>query len=367
MGKDYYKILGVERNASAEDIKRAFRILAHKYHPDKAGGDEAKFKEINEAYQVLGNEQKRKQYDQFGSTFEQQGGFGNGVSWDDFMRQARSGDFQRMNFDFGNVDLGDIFSDLFGFGDNRKKSRSRTRGADLQIDLKISLREAFTGIKKTLEFEKNVKCSSCHGNGAEPGTRIMTCKTCGGSGVVTQVQNTFIGTFQTQVVCPDCRGEGKFAEVKCKKCSGRGVRREKVSVDIEIPAGIEDGQSLQLVGYGEAGENGGQNGDLYVLVKIKNDSGFKRDGADLYSKVKIKYSQAVLGDKIEVETIDGFVRLTIPEGTQPGDVFKLRGKGMPKTRGFGRGDHYVEVTLDVPKHLNKEQKRLIKELSENQL
>ncbi len=373
MAKDYYNILGVSKDASPEDIKKAYRKMAHQYHPDKAGGDEAKFKEINEAYQVLGNEEKRQQYDRYGQTFEQasrQGGFGGGTggfSWEDISRGTSGGPFgggfgrQNVEFDFG--DLGDIFGDFFGFGrsSGSRRSRRARRGTDIQTEMEIDFREAVFGAEKIVELYKNIVCASCSGNGAEPGTKIETCKTCGGSGQVARVQQTILGTFQSVGVCPDCQGEGKKASKKCKACGGQGRFKATEKIKVKIPAGINEGETIRLAGKGEAGQRGAAAGDLYITMRVKPDEEFKREGDDILTEVNISFPQAALGDKIFVKTLDGEVILKIPAGTQSGKVFKLSGKGVPHLRSRGRGDHLVTVNVVTPTNLSRRQKELLEE------
>jgi molecular chaperone DnaJ len=363
MSKDYYNILGVDKSASADEIKRAFRKKAHEFHPDKKGGDEAKFKEVNEAYQILGNADKRKQYDQFGdAAFQGQGFAGTGMRWEDFVRQAQSGGFSNggVQFDFG--DLGDLFGglgDIFGFSNGR--SSRRQRGSDIQTQMEISFREAIFGASKDISLYKTTLCDKCKGNGAEPGTPITTCKTCKGSGVVTQMQRTILGSFQTRGTCPDCHGEGKQAENKCSQCGGSGLQRENVRLSVKIPAGIDDGQTIKLAGQGEA-VSGGAAGDLYITIRVKPERGFERDGDDILTVVEISVAQAVLGDKISVATVDGDVTLKIPAGTQSGTVFKLRGRGVHSLRGNGRGDQLVRVIIRIPTKLSRAERKLYEEL-----
>jgi len=364
MSKDYYKILGVEKSATQDDIKRAFRKLAHQYHPDKQGGDEAKFKELNEAYQVLGNEEKRKQFDQFGATFDQQGGFGGGMNWEDFMRQARGGGgFGNINFDLGGMDLGDIFGEVFGFGGSRGNTKKRA-GEDIELDLQIDFKDSVFGIKKEFELYKTVKCDHCHGNTAEPGTPFVKCKTCDGKGKIIKMQRTFLGSFQTQAICGECGGEGKIPEKKCSKCKGMGIVKNKEAVSVEIPAGIENGMSLRVSGKGNAGKSGGKNGDLYVHVRIRPDKRFARHGNDILQREKINFVQATLGAKIEIETLDGKVELKIPEGTQPNTRFRLREKGVPYLNSSGRGDMYVEIEVEIPKRVSRKQRELLERFGE---
>ncbi len=362
MGKDYYKILNVDKSADQDEIKRAFRKLAHQYHPDKQTGDEKKFKEINEAYQVLGNVEKRQKYDQYGSTFDQMGGFGGGMNWDDFMKQARGGGGSRSaNFDFGGLDLGDIFGDIFGFGGGRGQSRSQNFGEDIQIDLQIDFKEAVFGTKKQVELYKTVKCDHCHGNLAEPGTKIITCQKCGGQGRVSRVQQTILGAIQTATTCPDCGGEGKKAQTPCTKCHGQGITKKKEVIDLQVPAGIENDSGLKMREQGNAAPYGGQSGDLYVQIRVLSDKNFERHGNDVYTAKKISFAEAALGCKTEVETLDGAIELKVPAGTQPGNKFRLRGKGVPYLHSAGRGDLYVIIEIDVPKKLSRRQKKLLEE------
>ena len=365
MSKDYYNILGLEKSASADDIKRAFRKLSHTHHPDK-GGEAEKFKEINEAYQVLGNEKKRQQYDQFGSNFDQQGGFGGGMNWEDFMSQARGGSAggNMGGFDFGGIDLGDIFGDVFGFGGGRGRTRREARGNDIQVDMQITLAEAAFGVKKDIELYKQTKCSHCHGDLAEPGTKVETCSTCKGQGQVTRVQRTFIGNIQTNTVCPDCQGIGKKISDPCHECRGQGVVKKKERMDIGIPSGIEDGAAIRYSGHGEAGAKGAQNGDLYVRVRIKPDKVFVRRGDDLITNKKISFVQATLGDNVDVPTLDGEVSLKIPAGTQPGTRLRLKDRGMTRFERHDRGDLYVEIEVEIPTHINRAQKKLLEEFKD---
>ena len=358
MAKDYYKILGVDKNASADDVKKAFKKSAMQHHPDRPGGNEAKFKEINEAYQVLSDAEKRKRYDQFGSDFEQQGGFGQGMNWDDFMRAARGQGGQSQSFDFG--DLGDIFGDFFGGG--QRQSRGPSRGRDIQVDVEIDFKEAAFGVEREMSLRKQEKCDVCKGEGAEPGSVVDTCHTCKGQGQVAQIQRTILGSMQTVAACPDCHGRGKRASKKCKHCGGDGILAKTSNIKIKIPAGIDNGQSIRLEGHGEAAPHGGQSGDLYVRVHARQQKGMARDGYNIYTDAEIGYPQAVLGDKIEVETLDGVIKLVIPEGTESGQLIRLRDKGVPHLEGRGRGDHYVKIKIRVPKRLSREARKKLDEL-----
>jgi len=372
MSKDYYNILGVPKDASKDQIKKAFREKAHVYHPDKKGGDEKKFKEINEAYQVLGNDEKRKQYDQFGTTFDQQGGFGGGMNWEDFMRYARQGGGATYsNVDFGDFgDLGDILGDLFGGGFGFGGSRSRktqTRGRDLQVSLTLDFKEAVFGIKKTIELHKLVVCEKCQGSGAEPGSKIIECKTCAGQGKVRRVQRTILGNIQTVTTCEDCFGEGRVHEKKCAKCSGQGRIKEKKDLEVKIPAGVDHGTTLKVPGEGEAGLRNAKSGDLYIQLHVKPDPYFTRENDNIITKEEISFSTSALGGEIPVKTIDGEVSLKIPASTPSGKIFILRGKGVPHFQHFGRGDHLVQINIKTPSNLSKRQKQILAELREEGL
>jgi len=366
MAKDYYNILGVTKGSSPEEIKKAYYKMAHQHHPHK-GGDEAKMKEINEAYSVLGNAEKKAQYDQYGSTFEQarsQGGFGgfNGFQdFSDFAEAFRSGSGNSgANFSF---DLGDIFGDLFGTGSSRTKSRraSKFQGADIEAELTLDFQEAVFGTEKELSLNKNSVCQKCKGEGAEPGAKVTTCSTCRGTGQVVRNMGFGIGFPST---CPACEGTGKKAEKECSQCRGQGVTKETENIKVKIPAGIDNGQTIRLAGKGQAGNKGGLAGDLYLRIKVLPDLRFKRSGFDLKMKTEISFTQAALGAKIEIETIDGAVRLKIPEATQSGKVFRLKGKGVPILHGRGRGDQLVEIIVKTPSRLSRRQKELLKELED---
>jgi len=369
MSKDYYKILGVNKNASQDEIKKAFRKLAHEHHPDKAGGNAEKFKEINEAYQIIGNEEKRKKYDQFGDAAFSGAGFGGtGMSWEDFARAAQGGFGGNMGgFNINIDDLGDVFGnigEMFGFsmsGDGSHRRR-RSRGADIQVELTIDFKEAVFGITKDISLYKTVVCQHCRGNGAEPGTPIESCKTCKGSGYITHIQRTILGAFQSQSACSDCHGEGKRPSKKCSRCGGNGLQKDTVNLQVKIPAGIDNGQAIKLSGQGEMAVNGGAPGDLYIRIKVKPDKNFTREGDDILSVAEISIAQAVLGDKIPVITVDGELTLKIPAGTQSGTVFKLRGRGVYILNSRNRGDQLVTVKVKIPERLSREEKKLFEEL-----
>lgn len=358
MSKDYYDLLGVSKSASADEIKTAFRKKAHEHHPDK-GGDAEKFKELNEAYQVLGNPEKRQRYDQFGSAAFNGGASGGGYGG--FGGFQNGGGFGNMDFE----DLGDIFGgfgDIFGFGGGRQTSKRQTRGRDMEMSLHLSFMDAAFGLEKEISFSKNISCTHCHGNGSEPGAKVDTCKTCNGSGRVTRLQRTILGNIQTQATCTTCNGEGKIYSQKCTKCSGSGVHRDTVKMTVKIPAGINEGESIRLSGQGEAGEKGAPAGDLYLRIELQAHKKFIREGYDIRTEEKISIKQAILGDKIDIETIHGEVKLKIPEGTQSGTIFKLKEKGVTKLHNRGTGDQYVKVVINIPSHVTKKQKQLLEEL-----
>ncbi|MBI2050760.1 MAG: molecular chaperone DnaJ [Parcubacteria group bacterium] len=365
MAKDYYQILGVSKSANQDEIKKAFRKKAHELHPDKAGGDEAKFKELNEAYQILGNAEKRTQYDRFGdSAFSGQGFGGTGMNWNDFVRQAQGQGFGAGGFNVDLGDLGDIFSEVFGFGGGRR-SRQRSgpqQGESMEIEMSIDFLDAVFGAERTIRLNRVTKCSHCKGNGAEPGTKISSCNRCGGSGQIVHTRSTLLGTFQSATVCPECRGEGKSAENPCKECSGQGVYERPEEVKIKIPAGIDNGQTVIMSGLGHAGEHGGQPGDLYIHIRVKSHKRFERDGYDIITREPLSVSQAVLGDTVQVETVHGPVNLKIPAGTQAGTRFKLRDKGVPHVHASSKGDHIVVADVIIPSKLSRKEKKLYEEL-----
>lgn len=354
--RDYYEVLGVSKGASDDEIKKAHRKLAKKYHPDlNRDNPEAaeKFKELNEAYEVLSDKDKRAKYDQFGFAGVDpnygagQGGFGGGFG----------------DFDMG--DLGDIFGSFFGGGFGGSSSRSRRnapqRGETLQQRIMLSFEEAAFGCEKEITINRTESCDECGGTGAEKGTSVETCSNCHGSGVVMQTQRTPLGMFQTQGACPNCRGTGKIIRKPCKKCGGTGKMRKSRTLKVKIPAGIDDGQSIQLRGQGNAGVNGGPSGDVIVTISIRPHPLFTRDGNNVICEIPISFPQAALGDTLQVPTIDGKVEYTIPEGTQTGTVFRLRGKGIQNVNGRGRGDQYVRVNIEVPTHLTDHQKHLLRD------
>lgn len=373
MSKDYYEILGVKKNATAEEIKKAFRQLAHKYHPDKGGGDEKKFKEINEAYQVLGNTEKRKQYDQFGQSFS--GAGPGGMNWQDFARAQQQGGFdfsqgfQGANFDFGDIgDIEDLFSGIFGgsFRQGGKNKRSRA-GRDIQLELTIDFFEAVFGTKKTITIERDDICSVCQGSGAKPGSEVKTCQQCQGRGQIDTVTRSFFGMVRSSQICPTCQGDGRIVSEKCTNCHGAGKSRKKENIEVEIPAGADNGVTLKFTARGDVLTKNGSPGDLYINLRVLPNQKFERHGSDTYQQIKINFSQAALGDKVLVDTVDGEVKLKIPAGITSGTVLKLAGQGIPNMNRRGRGDHLVKVIIDVPKSLNRQQKKLLNELKEQGL
>ena len=381
MAKDYYNLLGVSKNSSEEEIKKAFRALAHQYHPDKKSGNETKFKELNEAYQVLSDPEKRKKYDQFGASFEQMGGWESatgGAHWEDIMNAFRQGG-ARAGGNFGgnefagfSFDIGDIFSEFFGGRASSSSmsgaSRSRSsRGRDIEIAIEIEFLEAVTGAERTLELKKFDKCSRCKGNRAEPGTPLITCKECGGRGEVSQTRQTILGVMRTSGQCGKCGGEGVFPKLNCKHCNGDGMERVAKKIKVRIPAGIQNGEAIRISGEGEISENAARYGDLYVGVRIRSHHKFKRDGDDIHSSELISFTQAALGDKIRADTAHGKVELKIPAGTESGTAFKLKHKGVPSLRGGGEGDHYVTVKIVVPERVSAKAKKLLNELKEEGL
>jgi molecular chaperone DnaJ len=362
---NYYDILGVSKGASDDEIKRAYRKLAHQHHPDKAGGDEKKFKEINEAYQVLSDKTKRSQYDQFGQTFDQTGrsggsqGFG-GFDFSGFQGFGSQGS-QGFNFEFGGEDMGDIFSDIFGGSFGRGRTRQKS-GQDIQVDVEIDFSEMVKGARRVINLRKNIICDVCGGTGGGPSAKQETCQTCKGSGQIRKNVRSFFGSFSQVSVCPTCRGKGKVFSERCRRCGGDGRVKSEQAIEIEIPAGIENGQTISMRAHGEAGEYGAPAGDLYVNVHVASHSKFKREKNNIISEEQITFSQATLGDKIEVETIGGPIRMKIPSGTQSGEVFRIKDEGVPYLGKRGRGDQLVKIIVQIPKHLSREQKDLIERL-----
>lgn len=359
--KDYYQILGISKQAPKDEIKKAYRKLAHKYHPDK-GGDEKKFKEINEAYQILSDEKKRSQYDQFGRVFEQGASSdpGTGFNW----AWGRPGG---MDFEFDINDLGGMMEEMFGFGGPKRKKDVK-RGKDIEVDFEISLEDVLRGKEKEIFLHKQIVCSRCFGVGAEPNTTIKECFSCRGTGQVQQIKKTFLGSFTSYVICPECKGEGQRPEKPCNVCrsEGRVVGEERIK--IFIPAGVDTNQVIRMEKMGEAGRRNGKPGDLYIRILIKKHPIFQRRGDDLYTLREISFTQAVLGDEIEIPTLEGkAVLLKVPVGIESGKILRISGKGIPHFSGFGRGNIYVELIIKTPKTLTKKQRELLEKLKEEGL
>lgn len=352
--RDYYEVLGISKSASADEIKKAYRKAAVQHHPDKEGGDEAKFKEINEAYEVLKDSQKRQRYDQFGHAgVGGSSGGGGGNPFEGF------GGFngQNVQFDFGDGGLGDIFGQFFGGGGRQQAPQ---RGRDVEVTLQLTFEEAVFGVDEKVTLDMDDECSHCKGTTVEPGHDMKTCPTCEGAGQVGRVMNTIFGQIQQNVVCDTCHGRGKVPEKVCTVCHGKGTERRKQDITLKVPAGIDDGATIRLTGRGEAIGNG-QKGDLYVNIRVKAHKHFTREGDIILSEEHISMVDAALGTEIDVETVDGTVRMKVPAGTQSGTDFKLSGHGVPQMRSDKRGPHIVSVIVDTPTKLSKKQKQLLED------
>lgn len=352
--KDYYKVLGVERGASKEDIKKAFRKLASQYHPDKKTGDEAKFKEVSEAYAVLGDEKKRTEYDTYGQTFSGAGpggpgGFG-GFNW------SQTGSFNGVEFDLNDIfeNFGDVFGG--GFGGRRAK-----RGHDISIDLELPFREAIFGTSRTVVLNKTNTCDTCQGSGAKPDTKMTTCTLCNGQGRIREARRSVLGSFTTMRECETCHGRGEVPKEQCKECSGAGVKRSATEIKIQVPAGIQNGEVVRMAGQGEA-LSGGTPGDLYIKLHVTADQKIKREGNNLFMVLPVKMTDALLGVAYDVETLDGTESVNIPAGVQTGDVLRIKGKGVPQ--GNRRGDFELRIKVEIPSKLSRKAKKLVEELRE---
>ena len=355
--RDYYEVLGVSRGASEDEIKKAYKKMARKYHPDLNPGDktaEEKFKEVNEAYEVLSDADKKARYDQYGHAGVDPnfgaGGFGGGFDG---------------SFDFG--DLGDIFGSFFGggFGGGRRTNpNAPQRGESIRMSIAISFEEAAFGCEKAVTVERYETCDTCHGSGCAPGTSPEVCPDCHGTGTVQVRRQTPMGVFATSSPCPKCGGKGRIIHQPCKDCRGSGMVRKKKTIQASIPAGIDNGQTISIRGQGNAGKNGGPAGDLLITITVRPHELFRREGTSVLCEAPITFTQAVLGAELEIPTIDGKVKYTLPEGTQSGTTFRLKGKGIPSINGRGRGDQYVTVYIETPKNLNKEQKEALKKFAE---
>ena len=362
--RDYYDVLGVSKSASADEIKKAFRRLAAKYHPDKEGGDETKFKEINEAYEVLKDSGKRQRYDQFGHAGvggASGGGPGPGAGFGGFKQG------QEMHFDFGDLGLGDIFSSFFGGGQpggSRPRGQRKRRGNDVQTNIEIDFEHAIFGTEVKLNINVEDLCEHCGGSTVEPGHEMKTCPNCKGSGQVVSVTKTIFGNIQQATVCNECKGIGKVPEKACSACYSKGTKTKKQEIKLKVPAGIDDGTTIRLRERGEAVARG-KKGDLYVNVRVKPHKKFTREGDIILSEEHISMVDAALGTEIDVETVDGPVTMKVPPGTQSGTDFKLSGHGVPHLRGKTRGPHIVTIIIDTPTKLNRKQKSILEEFKEN--
>ena len=356
--RDYYEVLGVSKTATADEIKKAYRKKAIQYHPDKNPGDkeaEEKFKEAAEAYDVLSDEQKRQRYDQFGhAAFS---GAGGGGGYGGF------GGFGGGGFSMNMDDIFEHFGDIFGghFGGRSSRSQS-ARGTNLRVRVKVTLEEVATGVEKKIKLNKKVKCSHCNGTGAESPSDVVTCSTCGGTGRVIRTTQSFFGPMQTQTTCSACHGTGKIVKKKCHKCGGEGLETSPEVVSINIPAGIYDGAQLVMKGYGNAAPNGGSNGDLYIVVEVEEHKELLRDNSDLIYNLMLPLTVAVLGDEVVIPTLEGKVKIKVKPGTQPGEVLRLRGKGVPDLNGYGRGDLLVNIGVYIPERLSSEEKEMFSKM-----
>ncbi len=355
MSKDYYEILGVQKGASKDELKKAYHKLAHKYHPDKNKGDDSKFKEVNQAYQTLSDDQKRAQYDRFGADGPQgfnggaQGGFG-GFDFSGFQNGG-------VEFDMG--DLGDIFGDFFGGGRSSKQAR---RGRDISTEIDLSFEESIFGVTRTILLSKQSVCDICKGTGGKPGVKMDTCKTCNGNGQIREMKRSILGSFESRRVCDVCHGNGKIPSEKCTECAGKGVRNKQEEIELKIPAGINAGEMLRMTSMGEAIQ-GGQAGDLYIKVNVRVHPTFRRDGLNLTMDLPIKLTDALLGMKYDLKTLEGnIVEVKIPEGINHGELLRVRGKGVPSSR--GRGDIILRIQIEMPKKLSKKSKEALERLKE---
>jgi molecular chaperone DnaJ len=362
--RDYYEVLGLQKGASEDEIKKAFRKMALKYHPDRNPGDknaEEKFKEVNEAYSVLSDPEKKKKYDMFGfAGVDPNAAAGGGA--------GSYGGFGGFNQGGGFDDIFDMFGDMFGggFGGGTRAQRRNApaKGRDLRAEVTISFKEAAFGVKKTIDLNKYVQCDACGGSGAEPGTGKHTCTRCGGTGEIQNVRTTAFGRFTSVDVCPECGGTGTIIDDPCHVCRGSGRVKKHIKVEVNIPAGVDNGNIIPIRGQGEPGENGGPYGDLLVVVNVQSHDFFKRNGANLYVDIPVTFTQASLGAELTVPTLDGKVEYKLPAGTQPGTVFRLKGKGVKNLSTGRMGDLYVKVNVEIPTKLNAAQKKAVREMGE---
>ncbi len=348
--KDYYEILGIQKTASKDEVKKAFRKLAAKYHPDKKGGDEAKFKEISEAYATLGDDKKRSEYDTYGRSYAGGGAGAQQGQWGGFQ-----GGFGGAGVEFDINDIFQGFGDMFGGGGGQRQ----TRGHDISVDIELTFKESVFGTKRTLKLTKNNMCSTCKGSGAKPHTDTTTCTTCNGNGRVRETRQSILGQFATVRECSACTGTGKIPKEKCSDCAGVGVRRSEDIIDIDIPAGIEPGEMIRMTGRGE-GVRGGTPGDLYIKVHVQRHASIHRVDSTLESLLRVKLTDALLGATYGVETLDGTIQIKIPEGVKHGEILRITGKGVPV--GSSRGDFHVKIVIDIPEKLSRSARKLIEEL-----
>lgn len=359
MSQDLYSVLGVSKSADAAEIKKAYRKLAREYHPDvnKDASAPAKFNEIQKAYEILSNPQKKQQYDQFGVTDDSPGGYGGGSGF------GGSGFGGFSGGGFSSDAFEDVFESFFGGGGSRKRSRQSgpRRGEDLRYDLDITLENAAHGLEKEISIFHLDSCQTCSGSGAKPGTNRKRCGTCNGNGQVKTVQQTMLGNFAQVTTCPNCQGSGDILESPCSDCNGRGLEKKKRNINITVPAGVETGTRLRVSNEGNKGEQGGPSGDLYVFINVKNHAYYRREDDDIYLTVTVPLTKLILGSELTVPTLFGKTKLKVPAGTQPGTSFRLRGKGLPHLQRYGNGDQFIEVKVSIPDTLSKDEKKLIEE------
>mgnify|MGYP001558251825 CR=1 FL=1 len=362
--KNYYDILGIDKKASKDEIKKAFRNLAHKYHPDKKGGSADKFKEASEAYSVLSDDQKRAQYDTYGQAFAgANGGQGFGGfsgNWQDFVKQSGfdfSG-FRGEDFSTEGFDLGDIFGNFFGGGDRRPRAK---RGRDISIDLELEFSEAIFGVDRTILLNKVAVCNVCNGTGAKKNTETITCQTCNGKGKIREMKRSIFGSIEITHACEVCGGQGKVPREKCNFCDGLGILKKEEEIKVKIPAGIDNGEMIRFSGGGEA-VKGGTSGDLYIKTHVKRHKTFHKEGSNLIMNLDVKLSDALLGTKIDIQTLDGLSSVNIPEGINTGDILQIKGRGVPSERGDKRGDILIHIRVALPKKLSKSAKEAIEKL-----
>jgi molecular chaperone DnaJ len=360
MGKNYYEVLGIEKSATKDDIKKAFRKLAHQFHPDKKDGNADKFKEVNEAYTILSDDKKRAEYDTYGRVFNEAGGGGAGPGG---FNGQDSGGFDFSGFGngqgFQDFDLGDIFGDIFG---GSRGAARQSRGRDISMDLEITFEEAIFGTERKILLTKTGQCEHCHGTGGEPNTEMKTCEACNGKGKVHETRRSFIGSFSTVVECVACHGRGKVPKEKCSVCRGVGVRNKQQEITVKIPSGLDDGEMIRLGGAGEAVPSGSA-GDLYIKVHVKRHSMYHKEGPNLTTDLNVKLSTALLGGEYNLQTLDGSISLKIPEGVSHGEVLRVKGKGVPIEKGR-RGDLLIKVKIEMPKKLSRDARKRIEELKQ---